>query len=249
MQSSPFKSLQCPNCGANATQDSVSCAYCHTVLTVTACPSCFGALFKGMPFCPNCGAAAERSEIPGDSILACPRCEQKLTLADIAGTRIHECGSCGGIWLDAASFQKICEDKEQQEKTLAFPAAVMHDVPESVLPPKRFYIPCPVCGDLMNRWNYAGCSGVVVDLCKPHGLWFDRQELQRIVSFIKDGGLHKARARELADLKSEQDRLMSMQFDRNLDSAGLGEPAASWDLSGHASLLKVIVAIGKKLLT
>ena len=35
----------------------------------------------------------------------------------------------------------------------------------------------------MNRVNLARCSGVIVDICRAHGTWFDREELSRIVEF------------------------------------------------------------------
>ena len=47
-----------------------------------------------------------------------------------------------------------------------------------------------------NRINFAKCSGVIVDVCKGHGTWFDRDELTRIVEFIRGGGLDAARAKE-----------------------------------------------------
>ena len=46
----------------------------------------------------------------------------------------------------------------------------------------------------MNRVNFARCSGVIVDICKQHGTWFDRDELSRIVEFIHGGGLNASRA-------------------------------------------------------
>jgi Zn-finger nucleic acid-binding protein len=241
------KALQCPNCGANVAEDCVSCDYCRAVLTITACPSCFGAVFKGMKFCPGCGAAVDRSEVKSDQKLSCPRCELILTPADIAGTRIHECSSCGGIWLDKASFQKICEDKEQQEKVMIYPSPAITEYkpkPES----DRFYIPCPECGELMNQRNFSGCSGIVVDLCKPHGLWFDRQELQKIVNFIKEGGLHKARERELENIKAEQDRLKEMQYEKSLEPFSMRENGPFPDLDHDRSLIGVIFSICKKIL-
>ena len=47
------------------------------------------------------------------------------------------------------------------------------------------YRPCPVCRQLMNRFNFARSSGVILDSCKPHGIWFDPDELRRIVAFIR----------------------------------------------------------------
>lgn len=53
----------------------------------------------------------------------------------------------------------------------------------------------------MNRVNYARRSGVVLDVCRAHGLWFDQDELRRVLAFISGGGLDRARERELQELK------------------------------------------------
>ena len=66
----------------------------------------------------------------------------------------------------------------------------------------------------MNRSNFAGCSGVVVDWCKAHGSWFDKDELRRIIEFIRAGGLRKAREREKQGLREDAERLKEQQ--RNL---------------------------------
>jgi hypothetical protein len=56
----------------------------------------------------------------------------------------------------------------------------------------------------MNRVNFANCSQVIVDVCRGHGTWFDKDELRRIVGFIRGGGLEAARAREMAELERRQ---------------------------------------------
>ena len=55
----------------------------------------------------------------------------------------------------------------------------------------------------MNRKNFASTSGVIVDVCKPHGIWFDRDELGRIVQFVMKGGLETSRRRELERLEEK----------------------------------------------
>ncbi|HUE42870.1 MAG TPA: zf-TFIIB domain-containing protein [Candidatus Sulfotelmatobacter sp.] len=69
------------------------------------------------------------------------------------------------------------------------------------------YVPCPVCHELMNRVQFAHCSHVIVDVCKSHGTWFDKDELRRAVQFIRAGGLEKTRAQQLEQIKDEQRRL------------------------------------------
>ena len=71
----------------------------------------------------------------------------------------------------------------------------------------------------MNRVNFARCSHVVVDVCSLHGTWFDRDELRRIVEFIRDGGLEAARTREMEELERRK---------RELQSARV---AGTWDTS------------------
>ena len=41
-------------------------------------------------------------------------------------------------------------------------------------------MPCPECGQLMNRKNFANTSGVIVDVCRAHGIWFDDREVERV---------------------------------------------------------------------
>ncbi len=63
----------------------------------------------------------------------------------------------------------------------------------------------------MNRINFARCSGVIVDVCKGHGTWFDRDELSRIVEFIRGGGLEASRAKEKTEIREERRRLLEEQ--------------------------------------
>jgi Zn-finger nucleic acid-binding protein len=75
----------------------------------------------------------------------------------------------------------------------------------------------------MNRINFARCSGVIVDVCKGHGTWFDRDELSRIVEFIRQGGLEASRNKEKASIEEERRRLRQEQLTANMHgSAGLG---------------------------
>lgn len=244
----PEKSLQCPNCGASVTEDAVRCEYCRSVLTMTACPSCFGAVFMGMKHCPNCGAAVERSDVRADRKRLCPRCELPLITADVGATRVQECDSCGGIWLDIASFQKICKDREKQERVMIYNVPTGPAKQQSEIRGRKFYIPCPECGELMNQENFAGCSGIVIDICTSHGIWFERQELQRIVNFIRDGGLRKARENELANLKAEQNSLKAMKYGDNLEQISFLRGSSSQDLSDGRSLIDVLYDIAKKFL-
>jgi len=138
----------------------------------------------------------------------------------IGATSVRECERCMGLWLDVASFEKLCADREQQSVVLGTASrAPTHAVGESS---KVKYVPCPECLQLMNRINFARCSGVIVDICKGHGTWFDRDELSRIVEFIRGGGLEASRVREKAEIKEERRRLWEEQVAKDRHASGLG---------------------------
>jgi len=46
-----------------------------------------------------------------------------------------------------------------------------------------------MCGDVMNRVNFARVSGVVLDVCRAHGAWFDAGELRAVREFVRGSGL------------------------------------------------------------
>lgn len=118
---------------------------------------------------------------------------------------MRECEKCAGIWLDVAAFEKICADREQQSAVLGGASPVPS---HEVRPEQRIrYAPCPQCGQLMNRINFARCSGVIVDVCKGHGTWFDAQELSAIVQFIRGGGLEISRQKEKNEIESQRQQL------------------------------------------
>jgi Zn-finger nucleic acid-binding protein len=203
------ESLNCPNCGAASATDLPRCQFCGSRLATVACAACFAMMFAGSKHCQRCGAPAAVANVEPLNDLKCPRCEIDMSQVTIGTTAVFECEKCFGLWLDVVSFEKICTDREQQSAVLGF--ASQSPVKPASDPNKVKYVPCPVCSQLMNRMNFARCSGVVVDICKQHGTWFDRDELSRIVEFISGGGLEASRIREKEELKEERRRLLDAQ--------------------------------------
>jgi len=62
---------------------------------------------------------------------------------------------------------------------------------------------CPRCDAHMGRRQFGDRSGIVVDVCAHHGVWFDREELARAVEFVDAGGLARIdeRARTAASIQ------------------------------------------------
>jgi Zn-finger nucleic acid-binding protein len=188
-----METLNCPMCGAPASTDAPHCDHCGARLATVACPSCFGMMFLGEKYCSHCGAKAERTEVASTASELCPRCRTDLNAVVVGTASLRECPRCEGIWADRESLQQIYANQEKQAAVLGLPTTLPSTGPASLEQNIR-YVPCPVCRKLMNRVNFANCSHVIVDVCKQHGAWFDRDELRRIVEFIRGGGLEKARS-------------------------------------------------------
>lgn len=203
------ETLNCPMCGAAAGSAATRCLFCDARLATVACPSCFGMMFLGNRHCPRCGSLAARAEVTDDASRNCPRCRVEMPPIMVGAKRMRECARCGGLWVDAATFEQICADREQQSAVLTGSPASLRASGQSE-PARVRYVPCPECGQLMNRVNFAHCSGVVIDSCKGHGTWFDRDELAEIVGFIRGGGLEAARAREKQQIAEER-RLLRLE--------------------------------------
>lgn len=161
----------------------------------------------------------------------------------IGDTRLRQCLKCDGLWVDVRSFEKICADHEQQSAVLGSASAMSPDAPGK--PNKVRYVPCPECSQLMNRINFARCSGVVVDVCRTHGTWFDRDELSAIVEFIRGGGMNSARAKERVEIAAERERLGQEQMSFDLRKSKVrGRFSGDGRVSGIASardLLKFLL--------
>jgi Zn-finger nucleic acid-binding protein len=166
-------------------------------------------MFAGSRFCARCGAEAAREVIQEETPLKCPRCRESMQALKLGATMAHECGACGGLWLDPQSLQQLSDSREQHADIVGMLAT---RVPSAAVPPDVVrYVPCPVCEKLMNRKNFAQSSGVVLDVCAKHGVWLDRGELERVLGFVANGGLTRARAREYERLVEEQRRLAALQ--------------------------------------
>jgi Zn-finger nucleic acid-binding protein len=197
--------LNCPSCGAAVSSEDPQCGHCGARLATIACPACFKMMFRDAKYCPACGNPGAQWESSA-SELPCPACQVPMLAGSLRDFRLHECPKCFGLWLDTLTFDRICQQAEQHVSVLGQGQRVVNPA----LQPVR-YLPCPDCRQLMHRMNFAKCSGVIVDVCRPHGVWFDMNELHRILEFIQGGGLDRARQRERLELAEERRRLQDVR--------------------------------------
>jgi Zn-finger nucleic acid-binding protein len=199
-------------------------------------------MFAGAKFCPRCGAAAARVE-QEHAARQCPSCRNELQRIEIGTTRLMECDTCDGVWVDAESFERLCASREAS-------AAVLHKLQRTA--PGRIdlrvqYRRCPQCGTMMNRVNFGKVSGTVVDVCKGHGTWLDAGELHRIVAFVQNGGLERARENQIQELKEREKRVREAEVRAALDR-GKADPHSALEIGAGMNwspgdLLDLITAI------
>jgi len=224
-----IEALNCPNCGAAVSSDATRCQFCKSRLKTMACPSCLGLMFLGSLHCPHCGAKAVEPKIISEEDLGdCPRCKVKLNRLQIEEINLRECEKCDGLWADAETFENVCANRESQAVVINL-ISTKNSPAANKNPVKVNYVPCPDCRQLMNRNNFARSSGVIIDLCKQHGVWFDAKELSQIIEFVRKGGLDYARQKEKLHIENERNRLRAEQYKLAVGRSEFTEPINNWD--------------------
>lgn len=139
------------------------------------------------------------------SALRCPRCTERPRLAPrtLGALAVDQCPQCTGVFVR----ERVLEDMVRQRDEAAVLARELPPSERPSVEEKVRYLHCAACEDLMLRNNYGRRSGVIVDVCKKHGLWFDADELRRVADFVARGGLDETRRREL----EEADRQLSQR--------------------------------------
>ncbi len=213
--------VRCSSCGAPRLGQAARCSFCDADFTLreqdldTLCPHCMARASSRGRFCHGCGAALVIEGTAGEaSELRCPVCrgEQRLTSRRLGtgGPAALECGRCAGLFVGREVFRLLAEAAQKER-------LVRHETDRRLEAPPRkpaapriaagaFYRACPHCTKHMNRRNYGRSSGVLIDVCGAHGVWFDAHELEAVVAWIKNGGMDRQRDKEMAELGEDERR-------------------------------------------
>lgn len=194
-----IKVLHCSACGAPIADRARRCDHCSAPISLRqrdldrVCRDCGARMAGDARYCAGCGAATpEQAVTPLPANQACPRCEGGLERRDFAtdqgGTTLVECAACAGLWVAPAVFDHLCRRVEAAAAAWRGLLASKSRRPAFVEGAAVRYLPCPDCGERMNRRNWGGEAGVVVDWCKPHGLWFDHDEFAFVLDHLRGGG-------------------------------------------------------------
>lgn len=182
---------QCPVCGAFARDRERSCRHCSTLLATLRCGHCFDLNFPDDLHCRGCGLEVGLAVATADSEQTCPDCKLPLTTFKAGAGQLQACERCGAQMVTHGLLRALLEQREVLGAAVPSPGEAPRGNP--LKDPVR-YRPCPSCQLLMNRKNFGGASGIIVDVCVRHGTFFDAGELPRVLEFVRRGGLAQAQA-------------------------------------------------------
>ena len=220
--------LRCAHCGAELPPEGERCTYCSAAISLEErglaelCPCCGARLFAGARYCMDCGVSiAPQSLTALGADRVCPRCAGALRTRALEQSELVECSSCAGLWVEAHAFEGLCRTAETSRLSASVISSAL-PASRAAVAQREGYLPCLNCGQLMLRKNFGGSSGVVIDLCRDHGVWLDHRELERILEFVSKGGLLRARENEV--------RRLELEGEHARDASGTALPAlgSSW---------------------
>jgi len=111
----------------------------------------------------------------------CPKCDVGLFIVRFKTVEVDFCYQCRGLWLDAGELESLMD---QTGATAADPLlASLANAPAE----QRTRCLCPRCDQRLEEFRVG--AELLLDRCpRGHGLWFDTQELRRLLAQCQDAG-------------------------------------------------------------
>lgn len=220
--------VRCSSCGAPRQGGAAACSFCSADFTLherdldTICPRCLARISGKARFCHACATPILVESAAGTPTgHPCPACQDGKTLVSRRlgeqAVAVLECGACCGLWIGEETFRLLAERARAQELPPREHGGPSGDPAPLPAQQGRFYRNCPLCGRLMHRQNYGRRSGVILDVCKGEGVWFDAQELERVLAWVRRGGHQLEAERRAEELQEAERRDWARRFhDREL---------------------------------
>lgn len=215
----PARTYHCSSCGGVVHENARTCEFCRAPVATVRCAACFHMNPSENSYCSGCGGALGLQPLEQQSQLRCPKCNATLASFQLGTHSLFDCGGCGGQFVQHQTLRELLARPEAIGQ--ATPAA--HATVHNPLSDRVVYLKCPVCREFMNRKNFGNVSGIIVDVCGGHGVWFDAAELPRVLQFVQSGGAQKIQRYEAEQRQKQR-------------SARLTTPAPAYDSNGPSEL-------------
>jgi Zn-finger nucleic acid-binding protein len=108
----------------------------------------------------------------------CPRCGAVAAARQAGEYVVFPCVTCGGVWVDNVVSERLVSANAPNAVAAAEEAARFAIRRARTRPA----LTCPVCQAALQR---VVVVGIELDVCARHGTWFDRDELPRVVSRLR----------------------------------------------------------------
>lgn len=171
---------KCKHCSAPLPANSIICEYCGVRNDIELKKSSVGLkLPKSKRTCPDCLIHLDSIDIGKNTRFIIEKCER-----------------CFGLFFDNHELERLLE--ERLEKSYWIDHKKIHSLLQHPLHKDRVvYRRCPECSKLMHRKNYLNRSGVIMDVCRAHGLWLDAGELKQMQEWRALGGKENTQKDEI----------------------------------------------------
>ncbi len=129
----------------------------------------------------------------------CPVCKtslERFNIGDKESFFIQRCPKCEGIFFENEELSRLLENINSAR---SIDRNMLHFVTQNPRYEREkgiVYKKCPICQEIMGRFNYKSVSGVIVDRCPAHGIWLDAGELAQLIEWKRAGGEIKAKEYE-----------------------------------------------------
>jgi Zn-finger nucleic acid-binding protein len=180
----------------------------RVIVACSACRTRFEAGYRDV-HCPACGAMAPQGPTPpwpDDDIplpeRSCVACFRPVIGQRVAGIALYICDGCGGCFVDTKSISMMLTEANMT-RVDAVIEALARRTPRNTVDskaPRR----CPTCINVMTRALSPEGAGVIIDVCRPHGVFFDAGELRRMLEFARREARERKELIRHTPLKIEQ---------------------------------------------
>ena len=220
-----YGAKKCGHCGApldNPEQD--ICSYCSTALSQglegdkALCSQCLTSNPAKAKFCLECGDSLSGSApLLAESDLTCPSCKtNQLDEQNHGAMHSFYCKKCHGRWIPLQTIVNLEKSFKKRREDIQQRATYIAEFKEDKSPYSR----CPECDNMMQRFNFKKSSGIILDRCHSHGMWFDEGELELLQTFwlhasdsSLNGNIESAQTNYKVVIPVTEDR--NMLFDDN----------------------------------
>ena len=168
--------------------------------------------------CLYCGGELVSDKTSGP--IQCCGCQSEMVEVEHHGVLIDVCSGCDSIWFDNGELEAILERPPHSDQHVSeggssnqrFEGVASTESTQSGVRS------CPHCAKSMGQLNYKHLSGVIVDVCRFHGVFLDHLELEKLQEFAATGGLAQAKKRIKQEETQQEKRQLESKTRRRLQA-------------------------------